>query len=68
MFERLATTVSWLREFCVRRLRPCLIGEGQAAYQALSDADAANYDLVKLAILCHLNITVETHWVRFREY
>ncbi|MGH0166019.1 UNVERIFIED_CONTAM: hypothetical protein FKN15_050659 [Acipenser sinensis] len=30
--------------------------------------DAANYDLVKLAILRRLKITAETNHVRFREY
>ncbi|MGH0131029.1 UNVERIFIED_CONTAM: hypothetical protein FKN15_022224 [Acipenser sinensis] len=61
-FEMLATTASWPKEF----LGPCLIGEAQTAYQAMMDI--TNYDLVKLAILRCLNITSETHCVRFREY
>ncbi|MGH0143329.1 UNVERIFIED_CONTAM: hypothetical protein FKN15_007391 [Acipenser sinensis] len=34
----------------------------------MSDLNTASYDLVKLAILRCLNITAETHRVRFREY
>ncbi|MGH0185230.1 UNVERIFIED_CONTAM: hypothetical protein FKN15_017326 [Acipenser sinensis] len=67
-FERLATTASWPRQFWASQLGPCLIGEAQAAYQAMGDDDAAQYDLVKLAILRRLNITEETHRIRFREY
>ncbi|MGH0153111.1 UNVERIFIED_CONTAM: hypothetical protein FKN15_026389 [Acipenser sinensis] len=67
-FERMATTASWPREFWASQLGPCLIGEAQAAYQAMSDLNAASYDLVKQAILRRLNITAETHRVRFREY
>ena len=67
-FERLATTASWPRQFWASQLGPCLIGEAQAAYQAMGDDDAAQYDLVKLAILRRLNIMEETHRVRFREY
>ncbi|XP_058848156.1 uncharacterized protein LOC117402822 [Acipenser ruthenus] len=36
-------------------------GNSVAAYQAMSDLNAASYDLVKQAILCRLNITAETH-------
>ncbi|MGH0191334.1 UNVERIFIED_CONTAM: hypothetical protein FKN15_062759 [Acipenser sinensis] len=60
-FEWLATTASWPRQFWASQLGPCLIGEAQAAYWAMGDDDAAQYDLVKLAILRRLNITEETH-------
>ncbi|XP_058872352.1 zinc finger protein 202-like [Acipenser ruthenus] len=67
-FERLATTAAWPREYWASQLGPCLIGEAQAAYRAMTDEDAAQYDLVKQAILRRLNITGETHRVRFREF
>ncbi|XP_058862677.1 uncharacterized protein LOC131704957 [Acipenser ruthenus] len=67
-FERLATTAAWPREYWASQLGPCLIGEAQAAYRAMTDDDAAQYDLVKQAILRRLNITGETHRVRFREF
>ncbi|XP_058888002.1 uncharacterized protein LOC131738165 isoform X1 [Acipenser ruthenus] len=67
-FERLATAAAWPREFWASQLGPCLIGEAQAAYQAMSDHHATDYDLVKQAILRRLNITTETHRARFREY
>ncbi|MGH0149802.1 UNVERIFIED_CONTAM: hypothetical protein FKN15_016115 [Acipenser sinensis] len=67
-FERLATAAAWPREFWASQLGPCLIGEAQAAYQAMSDQHATEYDLVKQAILRRLNITTETHRARFREY
>ncbi|MGH0180266.1 UNVERIFIED_CONTAM: hypothetical protein FKN15_003796 [Acipenser sinensis] len=67
-FERLATAAAWPREFWASQLGPCLIGEAQAAYQAMSDQHATDYDLVKQAILRRLNITTETHRARFREY
>ncbi|MGH0131203.1 UNVERIFIED_CONTAM: hypothetical protein FKN15_002996 [Acipenser sinensis] len=67
-FERLATAAAWPREFWASQLGPCLIGEAQAAYQAMSDQHATEYDLVKQAILRRLNITAETHRARFREY
>ncbi|XP_058884688.1 uncharacterized protein LOC131737749 [Acipenser ruthenus] len=67
-FERLATTAAWPREYWASQLGPCLIGEAQAAYRAMTDDDAAQYDLVKQAILRRLNIMGETHRVRFREF
>ncbi|XP_058865597.1 uncharacterized protein LOC131707274 isoform X2 [Acipenser ruthenus] len=67
-FERLATAAAWPREFWASQLGPCLIGEAQAAYQAMSDQHATEYDRVKQAILRRLNITTETHRARFREY
>ncbi|XP_033852947.3 uncharacterized protein LOC117398065 [Acipenser ruthenus] len=57
----MASTASWLREFWASQLGPCLIEEAQAAYQAMSDLNAASYNLVKQAILRRLNITAETH-------
>ncbi|MGH0122285.1 UNVERIFIED_CONTAM: hypothetical protein FKN15_033302 [Acipenser sinensis] len=50
------------------QLGPCLIGEAQAAYQAMIEEEASQYDLVKQAILRCLNIMGEMHRVRFREY
>ncbi|XP_041132356.1 zinc finger protein 449-like [Polyodon spathula] len=67
-FDRLANTAAWPREYWASQLGPCLIGEAQAAYRAMTDDDAAQYDLVKQAILRRLNITGETHRVRFREF
>ncbi|XP_041082890.1 zinc finger protein 444-like [Polyodon spathula] len=66
-FERLDTTAAWPREYWASQLGPCLIGEAQTAYRVMTDDDAAQYNLVKQAILCHFNIMGETHRVRFQE-
>ncbi|RXM30133.1 Zinc finger protein with KRAB and SCAN domains 3 [Acipenser ruthenus] len=61
-FERMSTTASWPKEFWASQ------GEAQAAYQAMTDAETAQYNLVKQAVLWHCNITGEKHRVQFREY
>ncbi|XP_058841537.1 uncharacterized protein LOC131697382 [Acipenser ruthenus] len=67
-FEWLATTAAWPREYWASQLGPCLMGEAQAAYRAMTDEDAGQYELVKQAMLRRLNITGETHRVRFQEF
>ena len=67
-FERQATAAQWPREWWATQLGPNLIGEAQAAYQALTHEQALVYDQVKQAILQRLDITEETHRRRFREY
>ncbi|XP_058890670.1 zinc finger and SCAN domain-containing protein 29-like [Acipenser ruthenus] len=67
-FERQATAAQWPRDWWATQLGPNLIGEAQAAYQALTNEDALNYDRVRQAILQRLDITEETHRCRFREY
>ncbi|MGH0156765.1 UNVERIFIED_CONTAM: hypothetical protein FKN15_050331 [Acipenser sinensis] len=40
-FERLATTALWPKEYWASQLGPCLIGEAQAAYQAMTNEEAS---------------------------
>ncbi|XP_041102688.1 uncharacterized protein LOC121313985 [Polyodon spathula] len=67
-FERMATVSGWPAGCWAAQLAPCLTGEAQAAYQALSNVAAEDYSQVKTAILRRLNITPETHCRRFRSY
>lgn len=48
------------------KLAPQLSGKAQQAYAALNSTDAANYDVLKAAILCRYNINEETYRQRFR--
>lgn len=43
-----------------------LAEEAQAAYMALTDAQARDYDTVKAAILDRLRLSLEKYWQRFR--
>ncbi|XP_058846008.1 uncharacterized protein LOC131697950 [Acipenser ruthenus] len=67
-FERVATVSGWPARCWAAQLAPCLTGEAQAAYRALSNVAAEDYPQVKAAILQRLNITPETHCRRFRTY
>ncbi|XP_058880157.1 uncharacterized protein LOC131737126 [Acipenser ruthenus] len=67
-FERQAMAAQWPRDWWATQLGPNLIGEAQAAYQALTNEDTLDYDHVRQAILQRLDITEETHRRRFREY
>ncbi|XP_058844784.1 uncharacterized protein LOC131697733 [Acipenser ruthenus] len=67
-FERVAEASSWPVECWAAQLAPCLSGEAQAAYRALSNEAARDYQQVKVAILQRLNITPESHCRKFRHY
>lgn len=57
LFGHQATVARWPREWWATQLGPSLIGETQAAYQAVSQEAVLDYDRVKQAILQRLNIT-----------
>ncbi|MEE6526654.1 hypothetical protein FKM82_027422 [Ascaphus truei] len=65
-FERVATAHGWTVDRWVTTLAPLLIGEAQAAYQALPADKAMDYQQLKAAILDRLGLTPETYRRRFR--
>ena len=65
-FERTANTFEWPKEKWVVKLVPCLTGEAQAAYAAMSIMESNDYEKVKEAIRKRYDITEETYRQRFR--
>ena len=65
-FERLMTSYSAPRSSWTLQLAPQLTGKAQQAYAALDSTAAADYDLLKAAILHRYAINTETYRSRFR--
>ncbi|KYO19274.1 hypothetical protein Y1Q_0016276 [Alligator mississippiensis] len=58
-FERTPIQMGLDRLQWTTQLRALVVGKAQAAYRALPREDAYDYDKVKTAILCHLELTPE---------
>ncbi|XP_075770468.1 uncharacterized protein LOC142823381 [Pelodiscus sinensis] len=65
IFERVAMGASWERPTWALRLAPYLAGEAQAAYMALSEEQAQNYEMVKAAILDQVGQSAKKYRKRF---
>ena len=65
-FERLMASYSAPRSSWTLQLAPQLTGKAQQAYAALDSTAAADYDILKAAILHRYAINTETYRSRFR--
>lgn len=65
-FERVATAAGWERTTWALRLAPYLGGEAQAAFMALGETQARDYDAVKAAIQDHVGLSTERSRQRFQ--
>uniref|UniRef100_A0ABM5GJW1 CCHC-type domain-containing protein n=1 Tax=Pogona vitticeps TaxID=103695 RepID=A0ABM5GJW1_9SAUR len=66
-FERVAVAAGWPKEQWTLILIPCLTGLLQEVVDTLSAQEAAQYEMIKKAILCTLNLTEETYRKRLKE-
>ncbi|CAM4542701.1 unnamed protein product [Lepidochelys kempii] len=64
-FEQVAMAAGWERETWALWLALYLGGEAQAAFMALGDTQARDYDTVKAAILDHVGLSGERYHQRF---
>lgn len=65
-FEQVALGAGWDRITWALRLGPYLTGEAQAAYMALMETQARDYDAVKAAILDCLGLSAEKYRQKLR--
>ncbi|XP_076065323.1 uncharacterized protein LOC143039330 [Oratosquilla oratoria] len=66
IFERMAKDYSWPKKFWPALLRTSLRGKPLRVYDALEDAQAKDYDMVKTAILRACELVPELYRIKFR--
>ncbi|XP_074648994.1 uncharacterized protein LOC141904313 [Tubulanus polymorphus] len=66
LFEKVAVSLNWQKQFWPLLLQSVLVGKAQNAYSSLSPEDSANYETVKQSILRAYELVPEAYRQKFR--